>query len=55
MKFKTIKMPVNRCCDCGRITNVKGWMIRPYSVEVSKKSEKTICWDCEVKEIICYG
>ena len=36
MKFKTIKVPVNRCCDCGRITNVKDWMIRPYSVEVSK-------------------
>lgn len=57
MKFKTIKVPVNRCCDCGRITNVKDWMIRPYSVEVSKtkKTIKTICFDCEVKELVCYG
>lgn len=57
MVFKTVKAPVDRCCDCGRIVSVKGSMIRPYSVEVSKKQKttKTTCFDCEVKELVCYG
>ena len=56
MKFKTIKMPTNRCCDCRRIVSINDWMIKPYSVEMSnKKSTKIICFDCEVKELVCYG
>lgn len=56
MKFKTIKMPTNRCCDCRRIVSINDWMIKPYSVEMSnKKPTKIICFDCEVKELVCYG
>ena len=55
MKLKSIKTPVNRCCDCGRITNIKDLMIIPYSVEIKKNSKKVLCFDCEVKGMVCYG
>ena len=53
---KALKAPVIRCCDCERIVNINDWMIKPYSVEMSnKKPTKVICFDCEVKELVCYG
>lgn len=56
MKMKVIKVPVHRCCECEKIVSVRGSMIRPYSIETNKKTiKKVTCFDCEVKELVCYG
>jgi hypothetical protein len=55
MTKKSVKAPVQRCCECEKIVSVKGSMVRPYSVEKNKKTIKVTCFDCEVKELVCFG
>lgn len=55
MKLKAIKMPVQHCSDCGHIVSIKNSMVRPFSVEETKKTTKVTCFDCEVKELVCHG
>lgn len=52
---KALKASVTRCGCCERIVTIKDSMIRPYSVEMKKNSTKVICYDCQIKELVCYG
>ena len=52
---KGIKAPVLCCDECEKIVNVNGWTVKDYSVEVKKGIVGIVCWDCEIKEAVCYG